>query len=98
VSGPDALVELSAENLPLNTGSALLEHFRIDEDYSNAYAAWKRLGSPPQPAGDLYRELQKAGQLTALDSPQTLQVESGRLNFRLRLPRQAVSLLKVSWR
>ncbi len=49
VAGPDAAVELTLEGLPLANGRAKLEHFRMDEDHSNAFTAWKRMGSPQQP-------------------------------------------------
>ena len=47
--GPDAAVELSLRGLPAQAGSVLVQHYRIDSDHSNAYEAWKRMGSPPRP-------------------------------------------------
>ena len=55
VPGPDAAVELSLTGLPAGDGPVLLEHFRIDRDHSNAFEAWKRMGSPQNPTPEQYR-------------------------------------------
>jgi xylan 1,4-beta-xylosidase len=96
VSGPAAEIQLSITGLEAR-GSARLTHYRIDEDHGNAYAAWKRMGSPQQPSPEQYAQLQKAGQLTATGPTETLRVENGKATLRLTLPRQAVSLLRLSW-
>ncbi|MBI4606979.1 MAG: beta-xylosidase, partial [Planctomycetes bacterium] len=49
VPGPEAEVELALSGLPLASGDAKLEHFRIDAGHSNSYAAWQRMGSPARP-------------------------------------------------
>jgi len=91
--GPDAEVELALNGLPWPDGEARLQHFRIDAGHSNAFAEWQRIGSPPQPSPEQYAQLEKAGQLTSLGVPQTVQFESGGTTVRFKLPRQAVSLL-----
>ena len=97
VPGPDAAVELRLDHLPLVGREVTLEHFRIDEEHSNAFTAWKRLGSPPQPTPEQYAQLEKAGQLAAFDSPQLLRVENGQATLKFTLPRRAVSLLQLTW-
>jgi xylan 1,4-beta-xylosidase len=95
--GPEAQVELTLDHLPLGSGQTKVQHFRIDENHSNAFAAWKRLGSPQQPTAEQYARLEKAGQLAALDSPKFIRVESGKATVKFGLPRQAVSLVEVTW-
>jgi xylan 1,4-beta-xylosidase len=95
--GPDAAVELSLGGLPLPTGDARLVHYRIDEDHSNAYAVWKRMGSPIAPNADQYKELVAASALARLDAPATVRVEKGQAVLRFALPRQAVSLVVLDW-
>ena len=97
VPGPAADVELTLNALPLVSGEAKLQHFRIDEDYSNAFAVWKRLGSPQQPTPEQYSQLEQAGRLVALAGPETLRVANGAAVVRFKLPRQAVSLLTLAW-
>lgn len=97
VLGPDADVNLTLNNLPLTNGPATLAHFRIDADHSNAFVAWQRLGSPQSPAPDQYAWLEKSGQLTALTAASAVTVSNSTVNLHFTLPRQAVSLLKLTW-
>ena len=48
--------------------------------------------------GKQYAELEKAGQLAELKSPQRVRVKNGRLDLHFELPRQAVSLLVLEWK
>lgn len=97
VPGSAADVELVLSKLPLPTGSARLRHFRIDGDHSNAFAAWQRMGSPPQPTTAQYAQLERAGQLASLDAPGTVSLKDGSARIRFDLPRQGVSLLVLEW-
>jgi xylan 1,4-beta-xylosidase len=97
VAGPDAAVEVTLAGLPLQAGQARLQHFRIDDEQSNAFTAWKALGSPPRPTPEQYAQLEKAGQLKAVAAAEAVQVENARAAVRLKLPRQAVSLLILTW-
>jgi len=95
--GPEAEVALTLNKLPLADGSVKLQHFRIDENHSNAFAAWKRMGSPQQPTPEQYAQLEKAGQLATLGDTETIRVADGQATLRFGLPRQAVSLLQFGW-
>jgi xylan 1,4-beta-xylosidase len=95
--GPDAAVDLAVGGLPLPTGDVRLTHYRIDEGHSNAYALWKRMGSPIAPNAEQYAQLLAAGQLARLEAPATLRVEKGQAALRFALPRQAVSLVVLDW-
>jgi xylan 1,4-beta-xylosidase len=70
-----------------------LTQYRIDSDHSNSYEAWKRMGSPMQPTPEQYAQLEKAGKLAELGTPQKIKVENGKADVNLKLPRQAVTLL-----
>jgi xylan 1,4-beta-xylosidase len=97
VPGPAGEITLTISGLEAPRAGAKLEHFRIDEEHSNTFAAWKKMGSPQEPTPQQYAQLEKLGQLTALSSAQTVYVENGDAIVRINLPRQAVSLLKLSW-
>jgi xylan 1,4-beta-xylosidase len=98
VAGPDADVRLTLDGLPIATSDARLTHYRIDERHSNAYAEWKRLGSPIAPTRSQYTQLEAAGQLTRLDgAPTTARIEQGKATLAFTLPRQGVSLLVLEW-
>jgi xylan 1,4-beta-xylosidase len=98
VAGADAAVELSIAGLP-STGTPLkLVHHRVDEQHSNAYTLWKSLGSPTAPSRGQYAQLEAASQLATLTgAPATIAVDGGSAKLKFQLPRQAVSLLVVSW-
>jgi xylan 1,4-beta-xylosidase len=93
VPGPAAEVELHLTGLPTGDGPVLLQHFRIDQSHSNAYEAWRRIGSPQQPTPEERADLERASDLALLGSPEWVRPESKKLTLRLNLPRQAVSLL-----
>src|SRR5690349_20285857 len=79
------------------TGRVLLEHFRIDSDHSNAFTLWKKMGSPQSPTSEQYQELQRAGQLQPLESPGWVPVSQAGAHLHLVLPRQGISLLRITW-
>ncbi|HXQ79879.1 MAG TPA: beta-xylosidase [Opitutaceae bacterium] len=94
--GPDARVQLALANLPLSAGSARLVHYRIDGSHSNAYAAWKRLGSPAAPSEAQYAQMKGAGELARLaDAPPAVTLAGGGATLFFSLPRGAVSLLTL---
>jgi xylan 1,4-beta-xylosidase len=89
-------VEAVIEGVP--NGRALLHHYRVDAAHSNAYEVWKKLGAPQQPTPEQYRQLERAGQLQMLSSPEWLHTANGRVTLKFSLPRQGVSLLRLTWR
>jgi xylan 1,4-beta-xylosidase len=96
--GPDASVNLSVSGLPPAAGGAQLMHYRVDEDHSNSYAAWRRMGSPVAPTREQYRRLEQAGQLEALAPPTAAGAKDGQFTLAFPLPRQAISLLVLEWK
>ena len=74
VPGPAAEVELNCHLT--GTQPLLMQHFRIDRDHSNAFEAWKRLGSPAQPTPAQYDELERSSQLALLGSPEWVRPET----------------------
>ena len=98
VAGPEASVELSLAGLPLKNGEARLAHYRIDEQHSNACAAWKKMGSPPAPGRKQYDELLAASELAQLhDAPDRAAIQDAAATLKFLLPRQAVSLVVIEW-
>ena len=97
VPGPEAEVELVLSGFPFADHKAKLQHFRIDENHSNAFTTWKRMGSPQKPTPEQYAQLEKAGQLARLGNTELVSVVESRATLRFKLPRQAVSLLQLDW-
>ena len=94
VPGPDAPVRIAVDGLP--DGRLLAHHYRIDASHSNAYTAWKQMGSPQSPTPEQYAALERAGRLQELDSPRWMTARGGRLELRFALPRQGVSLIRLA--
>jgi xylan 1,4-beta-xylosidase len=92
-----APVEVEISGLPADANRALLEHFRVDSDHGNAFAVWKEIGSPATPSASEYVRLQGAGQLQLLDSPAWRAVQDGTIRIEFVLPRQGLSLLRLTW-
>jgi xylan 1,4-beta-xylosidase len=97
VAAPDAPIDLTISGLPSAVHRVMVEHYRIDAGHSNAYAKWKELGAPESPSAADLAHLQDAGQLQLLDSPEWKAVEAGSTHLNFALPRQGISMLKVSW-
>lgn len=97
VAGPEAEINLEIKGLPIQSGKIKVHHFRIDQDHSNAFEIWKKMGSPEQPTPAQYKTLEKAGQLAMLGKPETRQVAESKMSMPVSLPRQAVSLLVLEW-
>jgi xylan 1,4-beta-xylosidase len=95
--GPSANVSLALAGLPAEAKSATLTHYRIDAEHSNAFAVWRRLGSPQEPTAGQFAQLERASQLTTLGVPEKISVGDGSAELAFALPRQAVSLLVLSW-
>jgi xylan 1,4-beta-xylosidase len=88
-------VDLTLQGLP--AASPRLQHFRIDHDHSNSYTAWQAMGSPAQPTAAQRNSLEQAGQLAQLTPPSTVSTKNGQTVLHFTLPRQGVSLLRLSW-
>ena len=95
VSGPSANVEVALGNLPFVRGNGAVTEFRIDNEHSNSFAAWQRMGSPPAPTAEQYAELEKAGQLARIGTVRRIEVKNGQVSVSVNLQRQAVSLIEI---
>ncbi|HEY3839673.1 MAG TPA: beta-xylosidase, partial [Bryobacteraceae bacterium] len=97
VPATDAPVRLTITGLPDHAASAQISHFRIDRDHSNAFTTWQKMGSPQEPTTAQYDRLEAAGKLEMLEPPHPVKVNNNRIELSFPLPRQAVSLIQVSW-
>lgn len=97
VPGPVAPVRLSIAGLPAGVTRVQLRHYRIDETHSNAWTVWKGMGSPQHPDAAQYAALEAAGQLQMAESPRFVAARTGVSTLEFILPRQAVSLLQLTW-
>jgi xylan 1,4-beta-xylosidase len=92
-----AAVNLAITGLPANRERGLLEHFRVDAEHSNGFSAWKEMGSPESLSETDAEHLESAGQLRLLTSPRWVTFEKGTVREEFTVPRQGLSLLRLSW-
>jgi xylan 1,4-beta-xylosidase len=97
VAVPATPINLTVTGLTESAPLALLEHFRVDHNHSNAFTAWKEMGSPQSPSPAQRDQLQRAGQLQLLTSPAWIPIERGTIHLQFTLPRQGVSLVRLTW-
>ncbi|PYV78624.1 MAG: beta-xylosidase [Acidobacteria bacterium] len=97
VSAAPASIDLAISGARADQKRVLLQHFRIDSAHSNAFTAWKQMGSPQTPTPEQYKQLEAAGQLQLLASPQWIQIERGIATLKFELPRQGLSLIRIEW-
>ena len=97
VPAPTSPVHLALAGLPAEAKRVLVEHYRIDGDHSNSYTVWQQMGSPQLPTPEQYAQLEAAGQLQLLRSPEWMTAMDGKIDLQFDLPRQGVSLVRISW-
>ena len=87
-------IQVTVSGLP--AGAVSLTQYRIDQEHSNSYEVWKKMGSPQNPTKDQIAKLENAGQLQTMGQDKKV-VKMGTLLLDILLPRQGVSLLKIDW-
>ena len=92
---PSSNVSINVNNI---TGRrVLVTHYRIDDQFSNSYEVWKAMGEPQNPSPEQMKILERSGQLQMYSSPVWKDVTGGKINVDFSLPRQGVSLIKLTW-
>ena len=97
VPAQEANVRLEITGVPSTATRVLVRHYRIDQTHSNAWTAWKDMGSPQHPTPAQYVRLEAAGQLQLADSPRWVDVRDSATKLEFPLPRQGVSLMELNW-
>lgn len=91
---PPEEITINVDGLPVTT--VTLTEYRIDNEHSNSYEVWKKMGSPQNPTIEQIALLEKSGQLQMMNEPGKLKVKD-KMKIGIHLPRQGVSLLKLTW-
>jgi len=95
IQNEGSFVELKINGIP--SDQATLTHYRIDSGHSNSYEIWKKLGSPQNPTATQISTLEKAGHLEMLNAPENIRISNNEALIKMHLPRQAVSLIKLTY-
>lgn len=81
----------------LESKKVLIHHYRIDQQFSNSFEQWKKAGSPQPVTDEQYQELERAGKLQLFSAPEWTSPSEGKVNVSFDLPRQGVSLVRITW-
>ena len=85
-----AVSGIAAENVSVH-------RYQIDESHSNAWTAWKKLGSPQAPNTEQYVALEKAGKLEESGPAQSVRIRKGTFETTLEMPGEALTLVQLTW-
>jgi xylan 1,4-beta-xylosidase len=92
----EALIKLNLENLAGK--KVTVTSYLVDENHSNAYTVWQKMGSPQTPSRQQIQDLQTIGRSSMLYVPQqTFGTINGNLDYHFKLEVQGEAVLKVSW-
>jgi xylan 1,4-beta-xylosidase len=94
---PDSPVTVTVRGLPSTAHRVLIAHYRIDEAHSNAYTVWKAMGQPQHPTAEQVADLKDKAGLQLLTSPIWTDTLGGQLRVPIIMPRESVSLLRITW-
>jgi xylan 1,4-beta-xylosidase len=95
LTGPASPVEVTVNGI--GNKKVLVQHYRVDQQFSNSFEKWKSMGKPQEPTDEEYRALERAGQLQLCTSPEWKNTNKGTVILKFDLPKQGVSLLQLTW-
>jgi xylan 1,4-beta-xylosidase len=96
-TAPSSPASVTVRGLPNAAVRALVTHYRIDDTHSNAYTAWKAMGSPQKPSAEQIAELKSKDGLQLLESPRWAEIHNGEVTISTDLPHHAISLIQLRW-
>jgi hypothetical protein len=73
------------------------DSFPVDDEFSNSYEHWKKMGSPQKPTPAQYSELEQSGQLQTVSAPGPIAPQGGKAKVSLSLPLHGVSPIQLTW-
>lgn len=88
---------VTVKGLPKGVSRVRLTHYRIDDTHSNAYTAWKAMGSPQNPSVEQIAALKDKDGLELLGSPSWLTAQNGAVAINTEMPSHSISLMQLDW-
>jgi xylan 1,4-beta-xylosidase len=88
---------LAISSIPDPIHKVLVEEFLVDQNHSNAFSAWKSMGSPQHPTPEQDSALVASGGLQEAASPRWVDVDQGHISVPVTLSRGATALVRISW-
>jgi len=97
IAEPPRKVSIGIVGLPEKLKRAKLEEFAIDEERSNSYTAWKKMGKPQSPTAEERSALETASRLEKVTGPEWVEVRRGRCQLGVELRHEGMALFRLSW-
>ena len=94
---PAAPVPVELTISGINKHKVHILHYRVDQQFSNAFEKWKEMGKPQNVTEAQYKELEKAGQLQLFTSPEWKETNNENAVLKFDMPMQSVSLIRLTW-
>ena len=94
---PAAAVPVELTISGINKHKVHILHYRVDQQFSNAFEKWKEMGKPQNVTDAQYKELEKAGQLQLFTSPEWKETNNENAVLKFDMPMQSVSLIRLTW-
>jgi xylan 1,4-beta-xylosidase len=88
---------VTVRGFPKTVSRVRLTQYRIDDTHSNAYTAWKAMGSPQNPSAEQIAALKDREGLQLLDSPSWLTARNGAITVDTVMPSHSISLMQLDW-
>lgn len=95
IISPPAAVNVVVKGI--GASEATVIHYRIDQQNSNSYEAWKKIGSPQDVSKEQYQQLEEVGKLKKIAGPLSHDIFRGELIIPTQMEGQAVSLFVIEW-
>jgi len=80
-----------------NASTAKVRQYRIDQENSNSFTPWKKMGSFQQVTKDQYSQLESAGEMKLMNGLEEFKIKNGSLKIPASMEGQSVSLFVIEW-
>jgi len=94
---PAKKLRIQIAGLPASVKRAKVEEFAIDEERSNSYTAWKKMGKPQSPTAEERSALETAGRLEKVTGSGWVELHQGRCELEVELQHEGMALFRLSW-
>src|SRR5882724_3480132 len=95
---PAKKVRIAIAGLPTSVKRAKVEEFAVDEERSNSFTAWKKMGKPQWPTAEERAALETASRLEKVAAPGWVEVHRGKCELDVELPHEGMVFFRLSWR
>jgi xylan 1,4-beta-xylosidase len=97
IAEPARKVSIEIVGLPEKLRRVKREEFAVDEERSNSYTAWKKMGKPQSPSAEDRTVLETASRLETVTGPMWVEVHGGKCELNIELPHEGMMLIRLSW-